>query len=271
MMTPEQRYLFDVQGYLHLKGVLNAEEVHAARAAAERYIDTPPAQLPPGFAIEGRLHKHGFAFDPALQALTLHPSFWPIVRELTSEQPRLVSGTLQMSRYDLQDEATRLHCAREDWGWQSSRFECRDGRIFTDHVVVFPYLTDVRTGDGGVVVLPGSHKAHFARPPHLFNGGCLDSGALPDGLLNLTPDAGDVLIISESLTHGALPWAARDRRRIILVLRYRPQTVAAAALPAEIVSRLLPEVRELVAAAGPTERKAIAEMDRIELSPTEDI
>jgi len=271
MMTDEQRYLFDVRGYLHLKGALNTGEVRAARAAAERYMHTPFEQMPPGFAIEGRLHKHGFAFAPELQALTLHPSFWPIVRELTNDKPRLVSGTLQVSRCDLLDEATRLHCAREDWGWESSRFECRDGRIFTDHIVVFPYLTDVRPGDGGVVVLPGSHKAHFARPEHLFNGGNLDSGILPEGLVNLTPDAGDVLIISESLTHGALPWKPADRQRIILVLRYRPQTVAAAALPDEIVDRLLPEVRELVAAAGHTDRKAIADVDRVELSPLEDI
>jgi hypothetical protein len=271
MMTPEQRYLFDIQGYLHLKGALSAEEVCSARAAAERYIATPPQELPPGFAIEGRLHKHGFAFDPALQALALHPSFWPIVCELTNDKPRLVSGTLQASRYDLKDEATRLHCAREDWGWESSRFESRDGRIFTDHIVVFPYLTDVRPGDGGVVVLPGSHKAHFARPEHLFNGGHLDSGILPQGLVNLTPDAGDIVIISESLTHGALPWTPRDRQRLILVLRYRLQTVGAADLPVEIVERLLPEVRELVAAAGHGDRKVIAGVDHVELSPNEDI
>lgn len=270
-MTAEQRYLFDVQGYLHIKGALSTEEVRTARAAAERYIDTPPQELPPGFEIEGRLHKHGFAFDPALQALTLHSSIWPLVRELTNEKPRLVSGTLQVSRYELQDEATRLHCAREDWGWESSRFECRDGRIFTDHIVVFPYLTDVLPGDGGVVVLPGSHKAHFTRPEHLFNGGSLEDGSLPEGLLNLTPAAGDMVVISESLTHGALPWNARDRQRIILVLRYRPQTVAAGALPDEIVARLLPEVRELAAAAGHTDRKAIADVDRVELSPSEDI
>ena len=51
MMTPEQRYLFDVQGFLHLKGAIAPDEVQRARAAAERYCSTAPEELPPGFAI----------------------------------------------------------------------------------------------------------------------------------------------------------------------------------------------------------------------------
>ena len=256
-MTPEQRYLFDVQGFLLLSGAIGDLEVKTARSAAEKYSHSE--SLPAGFSIDGRLHKHGFAFDSSLQGLTMHPSYWPIILELTNGKPRLVSGTLQISRHDLLDEATRLHCAREDWGWDSSRFEIKDGRIFTDHIVVFPYLTDVYPGDGGIVVLPGSHKAEFDRPPELFNRGMLGGGPLPDGLLNVTPKAGDVLIISESLTHGALPWVPDNRERIILVLRYRPQTVFAAELPKEILNRLSPEVLELVAAAGPADKKKITE------------
>ena len=40
-MTPEQRYLFDTNGYLHIRQVLNAEELAAAQAAVDRYISTP--------------------------------------------------------------------------------------------------------------------------------------------------------------------------------------------------------------------------------------
>ena len=42
MMTSEQRYLFDMTGYLHLKNVLNPEELHNAQEAADRYIQTSP-------------------------------------------------------------------------------------------------------------------------------------------------------------------------------------------------------------------------------------
>ena len=97
MMTAEQRYLFDLHGYLHLKNVLSAKELAAARAAAERYVDTPPDELPAGFRVDGRRYEHGFAFDRALERLTMHPVTWPIVTELTRGRPRLVRGTLQIN------------------------------------------------------------------------------------------------------------------------------------------------------------------------------
>ena len=39
-MTPEQRYFFDLTGYLHLEGVLEGKQLAAAQEAAQRYIDT---------------------------------------------------------------------------------------------------------------------------------------------------------------------------------------------------------------------------------------
>ena len=40
MMTEEQRYLFDLCGFLHLKNVLTPEELDAASEAARHYIDS---------------------------------------------------------------------------------------------------------------------------------------------------------------------------------------------------------------------------------------
>ena len=37
-MTPEQRYLFDINGYLHIPDVLSEAELAAAREAIERYV-----------------------------------------------------------------------------------------------------------------------------------------------------------------------------------------------------------------------------------------
>ena len=46
MMTPEQRYLFDLHGYLHIPNLLSDSELAAARAAVDRYIATPDDNLP---------------------------------------------------------------------------------------------------------------------------------------------------------------------------------------------------------------------------------
>ena len=73
-MTPEQRYWFDLTGYLHIRDAMSADELTAAQKAAQRYIDTPPEELPPGFGVDGKRYLHGFAFDKALERLVFHPS-----------------------------------------------------------------------------------------------------------------------------------------------------------------------------------------------------
>ena len=41
-MNSTQRYLFDLNGYLHLKNVLSSKELEEAQDAVERCIQIPP-------------------------------------------------------------------------------------------------------------------------------------------------------------------------------------------------------------------------------------
>ena len=266
-MTEEQRYLLDLWGFLHIRGAFSGKCLAKATAAAKRYVESKPEDLPPGFEIEGKRHIHGFAFDKALERLATHPSIWPIIREATKGRPRLTSGTLQINNPDELKDVLRLHCAKDDYGWDAMRWDVRDGRIFCNHIVAFPYLTDVNPGDGGLLVVPGSHKSNFERPPGLFNEGIVeDLDHLPDGVVNVTPKAGDVVIMSEGVTHGALPWTPKDRMRMYLVLRYHPQYMAGSDFPDEIKDRLSPETLELVSRAPHKTVKDIAKRDVVTLS-----
>ena len=56
------------------------------------------------------------------------------------------------------EKPVHLHSAKEDWGEEGSRFASKNGRIFCENFVIFPYLSDVHEGDGGVLVLPGSRE-----------------------------------------------------------------------------------------------------------------
>ena len=66
----------------------------------------------------------------------------------------------------------------------------------------------VLPGDGGLLVVPGSHKSEFDRPLQLFNQGRIEE-EVPLGVVNITPAAGDVVIMPECVTHGVLPWESR--------------------------------------------------------------
>ena len=268
MMTPEQRYLFDLNGYLHLHNALSDDELSAARKAAESYVTTPESELPEGFGKDGKRHLHGFAFDKALERLTVHPATWPIVTELTNGRPRLTSGTLQVNIPDQIDNALRLHCARDDFGWDAIPLRSPPtDASFATTPSASPYLTDVHPGDGGLLVIPGSHKSMFDRPRHLFQNGVIENrDHIPEGVVNITPKAGDIVVMNELVTHGALPWTPKDRMRMILVLRYHPQYTGGSELPQAIQQRLSPETLELTARAGYQEKKEIATRDNIALT-----
>ena len=220
-MTPEQRYFFDLTGYLHLQGVLQGAELKAAQDAAQRYIDTPPEEVPAGLEINlEREHFNwyinAFAFDKPLEALTFHPKTWPILKELTDDRPRLTSGNLMVDVHGKPFHP--LHAgvpggpARNP---EQGRYSTIGGKVQCNDLVFFFYLTDVHPGDGGLIILPCSHKSHFDYPRSLFypdsytadgyNDGYF-STEVPEGVLNVTPKAGDVVIISELVTHGALSW-----------------------------------------------------------------
>jgi len=273
-MTPEQRYFFDLTGYLHLEGVLSGNALKNAQEAVDECLHTPPDKLPagmsssyPGTAEDGGAMGNGFSFNKTLEALTMHQATWPIIKELTGDRPRFDRGNLPV-KMPATTRNTGLHCAREDFGWPSTRYECRDGRIYCDTFVVFFYFTDVFPGDGGLVVVPGSHNSRFQRP---------DSLVLPDpqepnpqlhpAITHLTPRAGDVIIISELLTHGALAWQPKDRERRWLQLRYNPQSFYYRnGIADETLPRLSPETRELIEFAPFTHVKEIVKKDVITLS-----
>ena len=52
-MTPKQKYLFDLRGYLHLENVLTPEELSKAQATIERLVQAEPDELPPGISRGG--------------------------------------------------------------------------------------------------------------------------------------------------------------------------------------------------------------------------
>jgi len=109
-------------------------------------------------------------------------------------------------------------------------------------------------------------EAQFARPHSLFgtfggsnrgsgdhSWGGLAAGQepapfeteVPEGLVNVCPNAGDFVIMPESTTHGVLPWRGKGQRHA-LVLRFRPYTGGEPReLPPELESRLPAEVNLL--------------------------
>lgn len=263
-MTPEQRYWFDLTGYLHLRQVLQGAELARVTDAVDRYINTPEEELPLGYKINKKEYHHAVGFDRALDALAFHPATWPIIREFTNDRPQMSGSGVICNNQG--DGGLRLHCAREDWGWDSTRYECRDGRLFCNDFVIFFYITEVRPGDGGLLIVPGSHKVGLPRPDGLFNGGEIGDD-VPDGVINITPGVGDVVIFSELTTHGVIPWRPADRQRRMVNYRFKTQHRGYEHRYEEGLKALLPpELYELVRDEDMMHHKQIGQADSVDLS-----
>ena len=253
-MTPQQRYLFDCHGFLHLKGVLSPTELTLARAAFERarLRSSPSRGIQAPSNVDGEPVR-----EPALEMLATHPALLPVLLELGEGAPHLTGMSLIYNPPRTGPPQTTgkyggLHChgdfTEHDGEIHNRRdnvsFSVKAGKVTTDDWVVFPYLEKVEVGDGGLGIVPGSPKANFPRPPAVawpygslpHNGGaafdevqeCLtytradgSSGLrTPDGMVQVTPEAGDFIVISERCAHCILPWQPTDRPRMALNLRF---------------------------------------------------
>lgn len=90
----------------------------------------------------------------------------------------------------------------------------QNGQLWNSTMSVQYALCDIGAGDGGFCAIPGSHKSNYECPMQLR-----DCAIDMPGLIQPVMRAGDMLLFTEALTHGTLPWAAEHERRT-LFFRY---------------------------------------------------
>jgi Phytanoyl-CoA dioxygenase (PhyH) len=202
-LSDEERFRFDVQGFLVRRGVLTPDEVAALMAA----VDAVP-HPPPGDTIQSQRFSGHLASSPVFRRLIDHDAVLDIVRELCGPQVRLdhVYGIVMApgtAGLDLHGGGTPFDPAQY--------YVVRGGRIHTGLVAVQWALVDHPPGVGGFCCVPGSHKAAFPRPER-------DESDLA---VEVSMAAGDVVIFTEAITHGTNPWRAEYERRTLLY-KYSP-------------------------------------------------
>ena len=91
-------------------------------------------------------------------------------------------------------------------------YSCINGSIYNPLLACSVQLVDHDAGDGGFVIIPGSHKANFPAPADVLTGTSSDV----DLVRQPVTQAGDVVLFSESSIHGAAAWMSEKQRRIAL-------------------------------------------------------
>jgi len=203
-LTAAERYAFDVQGYLVRRRALNDRDIASLRRAVDN-LRVPP----PGAGVMSQRFKHFLHTDGVFVSLLDHPSVLPVLVELCGTGVRLdhAYGLVM----DQGQSGLGLHGGGTPFD-PAQFYVVNGGAISCGLVAVQWALVDQPAGSGGFCCIPGSHKASFALPA--------ERDLAP--LAREVPlAAGDVMLFTEALTHGTLPWRAAWQRRS-LFYKYSP-------------------------------------------------
>lgn len=258
--TEMEVFLFDLRGYLHLKDAITAEEVDACNRAVDTLLPLRVGEW------AGYVHGHQFGrkdglnlqqiyeAGPPFERLIDHPSWIEKVKYFVGGE-----GTFDFHHGPLfidecfvnlrgPGEAIGIHSGGHA-GTKRNQFRYHAGQFMCGQVNILLALTDIGPGDGGTMLIPGSHKSNFIHPQYgdhtIGKGGSVDA---VEGAVEIQMKAGDALLFVDAICHGSARRANPGERRIA-VYRYGPSwgMFRHGYRPSpELLERLTPARRQIV-------------------------
>lgn len=261
-LSPLETYLFDLRGYIIIKGALSKDELHDMNAT----LDSIPVQEAGQW--HGWVHTHSFGgkdgtnfqqiyeAGPAFEKLIDHPSWIEKIKTFVGGEgtfdyqhgPLFIDENFANLRGP--GEAIGLHSGGHN-GTKRTQFRFRNGRFHCGQVNVLMALNDIGPGDGATMVIPGSHKANFNHPDfekHKMKATEVTSLNDVEGAIEVHLEAGDALVFVDAISHGSARRENPGQRRIT-VFRYGPSwgMFRHPYRPSpDLLERLTPERRRIV-------------------------
>ena len=209
-MTEEQKFFFDLHGWILLPSVLSGAEIEAMKAE----VNAGAKQ----------------SYEGELQNLLDHPAIVGILSEILSHEPYFLEdcysfrcensfttvrppGWSKVERSDM----GLPHVVRPPQQANAMRYQVAGHKIFSGLTRVVWELEEVKAGCGGTSFLSGSHKAHFSYgspDPYRQNiGGSPWEASMRAAMSDYACPPGSVVIFTESLVHAANDWTNPDNPR----------------------------------------------------------
>ena len=262
MLTEEEKWRFDLHGYLLLEQAVPAADVRRMVALCDDWHGRDDDALPAPLTsyrdastkpTTPRSINNVEYVDEVFQRLILNPEIMRVVLALTDNCPQHLGVALTRNTKDSDDLALHggasggIHNPAND-------YQAADGRVFATFLNAGVSLVDVPPGTG-FVCSPGSHKSYFPRP------GDVDIYDEPPVVANVSVRAGDVVLFTEALCHGARRWTQDTPRRTAFVrygTAYASWSPGAGPL-AEYRDRIPEELYELKQVASFRHRKQVVQ------------
>jgi ectoine hydroxylase-related dioxygenase (phytanoyl-CoA dioxygenase family) len=216
MLTDEQRYLFDLQGFLVLENMLDKDRI----ARMQKDMDAKAVDAPDKDSLEYRWGDF-LTWGKDWADLIDHPRVMAAMEEMLGPKFRL-DHAYGMAMKASNQNTTPGNLHHEGGMFHHGCFYAQHGAKMHNGLMVVSWaLTDAPAGSGGFICIPGSHKATYPMSRQWYNPA--DPRLQELGLVkNLSLNAGDVLIFTEALTHGTNPWTNTKNQRRSVLLKYCP-------------------------------------------------
>lgn len=238
-LTDMERYLFDLRGYLVLPGAIAPALLQQLNATLDRYVNMAPPLAHQEWV--GALQAHSFGGDdgvnlqqvyeagPCFETLIDHPSWYGKVLELIGSEknfdkhhgPIFIDENFASLRGP--GQAIGMHSGGAE-GAIRTHYRFEHGQFHCAQINALMALTDIGPGDGGTMLIPGSHKANLKHPHmdrHAIRHGENTSGDGLQGAIEVHMNAGDVLLFVDAICHGSARRVNPGLRRVV-VYRYGP-------------------------------------------------
>ena len=209
-MNEEQKYLFDLNGYVVLPDVLSAQQLKECNRELDLLEQTNPVEYPEPFCLGQERTKDNLYISNILEASPVFhnlidpPNVIDVIAEVTGGPYRL-NHTYTIYRWEGGFTGLHMHGTPVI---PKCQYRCHNGQmISTLTKVVYP-MFDCDEEDGCFAVIPGAHKSNFPKPwdNHPENN---------PALIPVTARAGDAIIFTEALTHGStVSRSGRPRRTL---------------------------------------------------------
>jgi ectoine hydroxylase-related dioxygenase (phytanoyl-CoA dioxygenase family) len=226
-------YHFDLNGFAILKNAVDIEHLKELNNAFDNF----PQDLAQGqwWGNVQRLDNNGVAGlelqnivegGEPFEKLIDHPSWINRLQKYCGEENTYVEG-LFIDECFASVRRTGgffpMHSGGQD-GIVRNQFRVVNGRFRCAQVNILLALTDVGPGDGGTMVIPGSHKANFEHPDILAwtqANTHWEKRGFPAGSIEVHLKAGDALMFVDAVMHGASERTNPGERRVV-INRYGP-------------------------------------------------
>jgi hypothetical protein len=226
-MSDREKYLFDVQGYLVVRGFLTPQEVarlnEAIDANREKMTEHEGTYLGDSSSLKGEAQRgvlYGMLqwehpWCRPFREMLAHPKAVPYLNSMLGRGWRLDHSPVVFYAHK-GTEGLKLH--GPGYNFDGAQYYVFKNGIMRCGMVSFQYqLAGINPGDGGFCCIPGSHKANYPCPTAI-----LECDEPEDVVRHIPCQAGDLLIFNEATTHGTLPWTAEQERRT-LMYRFSPK------------------------------------------------